>query len=413
MKKLLIICMLLGSSLFANEEYYLMFEKDFSSYTGAEDVLTFHESIEYLMGKMIRIPKKRNVTCFLSRGAEMIFVWGPLSRFELVTQHEVFGHGYRIRDINSGIVKVKRYILQPSWPYGDGSGATYYKFRPELTSFGEMAISLAGVDSTAILANRLKMKWISDLRLDPKKASLYIQAQQDLTAYAYSMDDEIIFNDDGHDIESYLYWLNNTYYEDNLSKTDLKRACLINFLDPMTYYCMYSYLNYLISGRDISIPTIKIKNVRFLPNFRLGLAPYGIEYYLENFISYKSCPIYTYLKMGKHNGEAFWGLGLEYPNVYKFNKNKFGFRVDFFRQPKIYLNGGWVVFNEISVGFSNEELKKMINGVSSYLIYERKLFDKLDISLHSELGYKTSGFLPGQSLKNAWIFRLGLGFSSF
>ncbi len=47
---------------------------------------------------------------------------------------------------------------------------------------------------------------------------LYLQGMQDLTAYVYTLDDSEEFKNDGHDIESYLYWLNNTYYKDHLSK---------------------------------------------------------------------------------------------------------------------------------------------------------------------------------------------------
>lgn len=55
----------------------------------------------------------------------------------------------------------------------------------------------------------------------------------------------------------------------------------------------------------------------------------------------------------------------------------------------------------------------MVDGVSSYLIYERKLFKKSNISLHVEAGYKTEGFVPGQPLRDSWIVRLGLGFVRF
>jgi hypothetical protein len=400
------------SFLFAKEEYYLLGEAKFSSYTGAEDILTFHESLECLLSKTNKF-NKRNVICFLARSLEMTAIWMPLSEAEMVLEHEVFGHGYRLRDINHGMVGNIHYGIGWPYPYGNGGGVTFYDFNPNLTSFSEIAISLAGVDSTAILANRLKMKWATDLRLDPKKAFLYIDSFHDLTSYVYSLDNSAIFKDDGHDIESYLYWLNNTYYSKSLTKDDLKRAALVNLFDPTTYYCLYSILNYLITGKDMTFSMIKINNFRFLPNLRLGLAPYGIEYYLENYMSYKNYPIYSYLRAGNFSGNTYWGLGLEYPNVYKFNNNKIGFRFDFFRQPKIYLNGGDFIFHDISIGFTKDELQTMINGLSAYLIYERKLFKKSDISLHVEIGYKTQGFVPSEDLRDSYIARIGLGFCSF
>ncbi len=50
----------------------------------------------------------------------MVLIWYPLSEFEVTLQHEVFGHGYRIRDIGSNIVKVQGYEFDPPFPYGDG-----------------------------------------------------------------------------------------------------------------------------------------------------------------------------------------------------------------------------------------------------------------------------------------------------
>jgi len=150
-----------------------------------------------------------------------------------------------------------------------------------------------------------------------------------------------------------------------------------------------------------------------LPNLRLGLAPYGLEYYFENFMSLRDSAIYSYFRMGSHNNNTYWGLGLEYPAVYKAELTKLGFRLDFYRQPKIYYKEGFYVFENIQVGYSEEDLNKMITGMSAYLIFDKRLSIKSDLSLYAEIGYKTNGFIPGQSLKNSLIFRLALGWNAF
>lgn len=413
MKKLLFFLnLLLISFVFAKEPYYIMGDIDFSSYSGAEDLLSMHECLEYSADKIFYKINEKKGLGFLKRATGIILVWSPLSEFEIVLQHEVFGHGYRIRDIGKKIVHVTDYHIDAPFPYGEGGGATNYSFNT-MTTFDEIAISEAGVESTAILANRLKMKWMCDQRLDPRKLFLYLNGEHDLTAYVYSMDDSVIFSNDGHDIESYLFWLNNTYYRDPISKNDLKKAVLINFVDPMTFYCFGSFFYYLFTGKDMKIPTIKIKNLRMLPNLRLGLAPYGLEYFFENFMSYKNSPIYSYFRIGKHNQRTFFGLGIEYPDLFKFDLWKIGFRCDLFRQPKFYFNDGGFEDGGIQFGFTEEQLRKMIFGVSSSIIINKRPTKDSRISFYGEAGYKTNGFVMGQALRDSFIFRLGLGFDTF
>jgi len=415
MKKVLfIICILSFSFLLAKEPYFIMGDIDFSPYSGAENLLSLHEALEYGFDNVFK--KKKNEKYFyrsLKKLSGIILVWYPLSEFEIVVQHEIYGHGYRIRDIGSNIAIVDDYKIKTPFPYGAGGGATNYYYSSDLTSYGENSISCGGVEATAILANRLKMKWLIDSRLDPRKLFLYLQAQQDLTSYVYSMNDSVIFANEGHDIEGYLFWLNNTYYNDFLSKEDIKKAALVNLVDPMTYYCIGSFFYYIFSDRDIKIPTINIKKIKMLPNLRMGLAPYGLEYYLENFMSYDDEPIYCYLRRGKHNKKRFWGLGLQWPGLFKYKFNKIGFRVDFYRQPKIYFKKGFEIFENVQAGYSEEDLKKRIYGFYSSLIFDKKIFKEHNISLHIEGGYKTKGFMPGQALRNSIIFRLGLGFNTF
>ncbi|EKE21461.1 MAG: hypothetical protein ACD_7C00233G0001, partial [uncultured bacterium] len=233
------------------------------------------------------------------------------------------------------------------------------------------------------------------------------------TSYTYTMDDSCLFINDGHDIESYLFWLNNTYYNDNLSKEDLKKAVLINLIDPTTYYCIGSFFYYLFSGKEMKMPVISIKELKMLPNLRLGLAPYGIEYFIENFMSYKRAPIYSYFRVGRHNQNTYWGLGIEYPFLFRFKSCQLGFRCDFYKQPRLYFKNGLFEYYNIQVGYYEEELNRMIYGISSSLIFNKRLLKKHDISFFLEGGYKTRGFVPGQALRNSVILRIGFGFNTF
>src|SRR3989304_7500498 len=236
MKKIIILFLFSIVSLFSKESSYVIYEPKFSPYAGAENLFFIFQGSGYILSKYISIPEKKNFLYMLGRFAEVTAIYYPLSRIEVVLQHEVFGHGYRIRDIGSNIAVVNRYVIDAPFPYGNGGGATYYFYNENMTSFLEASVSIAGVEATSIFANRMKIKWLSYPRLDPLKSLLYIESQHDITSYIDSMDDFLPYDDEGHDIEDYLFWLNNTYYRDFLSKKKLKKPSLINFLDPYTYY---------------------------------------------------------------------------------------------------------------------------------------------------------------------------------
>ncbi|MBN2479868.1 MAG: hypothetical protein JXA94_06540, partial [Parachlamydiales bacterium] len=412
MKKIFYFLVFLVSfCLHAKESYYILIEPKFSGFSGSEDILTFHQGLEEARNKLLKIPKEKRVLYAFARFSELFLIWAPLSETEIVIQHEVFGHGYRIRDFGSHFAKVKKYKINTPSPYGSGGGATYYTFGENYTSFQETATSIAGVEATATLANRLKMKWLQSLRLDPLKAFLYLQAQQDLTSYIYTLNDSPIFSNEGHDIESFLFWLNNTYYNDLLKKQTLKKSALISLVDPYTYYSILSVFYYIFSGKDFKIPMINFKNIKYLPSLRLGLAPFGLEYYLENFFSYENRAIYSYLKIGKHNNKVFWGMGFDFPQIYKTKKTALGFRLDSFLQPKIYYKSAMFTFENVQIGYDEKDLKKFTFGSSLLLTLEQKLSKKF--SFYTQAGYKTKGFIQSFPLREDIVFRVGFGLNNF
>ena len=410
MKKLILI-ILTFTSLFSNQSNQIIIDPKFSPLIGAENLITAYEISEFLIKKVFGNKKEKKFINIVQRVAELVFIYQPLSNLEIVLQHEIFGHGYRIRDIPKSIVDVKGYKIDLPFPYADGGGATFFEFNDNLTTFQRSAISIGGVEADAVFANRIKMKWVSNQKLDPLKSILYLNSFHDITAYIYTMSLDPYLVNDGHDIENYIFWLNNTYIDQNLSKDYLKKRALLNFVDPFSYYSLASYFYYIFTGDDMYMPMIKIKNVKYLFNFRIGLAPYGVEYYMDNFFSYKDRPIYVYLKGGSYQSNYF-GFGIDYPVLFAINKNAFGFRFDCFYQPKIYYKSAMTVFENVQVGYSDKDLNKNIFGSSIYLMYDRKIPIK-DLSFHFEIGYKTKGFIQGESLRDYLNIRLGIASKIF
>jgi hypothetical protein len=179
----------------------------------------------------------------------------------------------------------------------------------------------------------------------------------------------------------------------------------MNLADPFTYYAVYAWLNYVSSGAETSIPMIPIGSCGYLPGFRLGLTPFGPEYFFENFLLCKNQPYYFYLKAGWLSGNTYFGAGFYAEKIVTWNRWSIGARVDLWRQPKLLEHQGNTPFIELNLQkkpnpedplypLSEQHAKHVGMGLS--VIGSWKLSGKS--GLEAELGYKSNGFVPGESL---------------
>ncbi len=404
MKKILVLFLsIFAISIFADTNYLNIVDAKLSPYIGAENILSLNEGIKIGEKRYFPIAREKRWLPVMERALEMAFVWNPLCYAEMVLQHEFFGHGYRIRDLGFKYAFVSSYKISAPPPYGHGGGVTSYKVSDSYTAFQDMAVSIAGTEGNMVMANRIKMKWLKNQKIDPQKAALYMLSYNDLFLYISSLDGG---NDAGHDINDYLNVLNFIYWPNGITIDELKRKSAISVLDPFTYLSIWSEFHYIFSGRKTKIPMIKLFDFKFLPSFRLGLAPYGPEYYFENFIIRKNSPIYLYYRWGSFNNNKYWGMGVEYLNIFQNEKNEVGFRFDIFYQPRIYYKSGQYSINDVFVGYSEADLKKMVAGLHGSVFIEHKL--KKNSKAYLELGYKTKGFLAGEALRNSFNVRFGL-----
>jgi len=409
-----------AASVYASEptQYELMGDAYFSPYAGAENLLYTTRLMEradaYFFRKIIFENPKSSKARSL-RLSELITIWLPLNYEAMLIQHEVFGHGYRIRSLGSAIACVDGYRLGVPPPYGHGGGATSYRYSSKLTSTEEMAISIAGVEATAILANETKWKWLTGRSLDPKQSALYILCQQDLSEYISSMKTVRSHHgseSEGHDIHSYLLWLNRTYQESHLSSSRLRSLSWINILDPFTFYSIWAWFHYIHSGRETKIPMIKMGSVGYLFGARLGLTPFGPEVFWENYFSSHGKSFYGYLKAGSHANNSYIGAGLFLPVLWSFGKWDFGTRLDLWRQPKLLLKEGSLPLTEIDEHetlntplYPSTELHAMHYGAA--LTCTTHYHWNETFGFEGEFGAKSNGFLPGNDLLGTAIFRIG------
>ena len=416
MKPYILSLLLTTTSIFC-ADYQILWDLHFSPYAGGEDLLYATRLIERTEEYFFRRTQFENSKSSGARSfrlSELITIWLPANYEAMLVQHEVFGHGYRIRSFDRDLAHVEGYHLNVPPPYGFGGGATSYFISSKTSSTEETAIASAGVEATAILANLTKFKWLTSRMLDAKQSVLYLLCQHDLSEYISSMKTirKRPGSADGHDIHSYLLWLNRTYPEKHLSSSRLRSLSWINLLDPFTFYSVWSWFHYIGSGHDTKIPMIPCWNSRYLFGARLGLTPFGPEIFWENYFSSNGKVYYGYVKGGDHANNSYFGAGVYLPVLWNFGLWNFGLRIDAWRQPKLMLAPGSIPIDEIDNQLPNpplypsSELHKKCFGISGSLtafIHVNETFGFV-----GEAGVKTRGYLPGYSLWGSPVIRLGL-----
>lgn len=406
-----------------NDQYELVVDKHFSPHASSVDLLSLHRSLE-LVDEVLG-PNDENRLAFsskLTRSTELFMVWLPLNYMTTVVQHEIFGHGYRIRDLGKARASVEDYSFNLPPPYGPGGAATMYSYNPANFSSPQEynAIAIGGVEANGILANTMKEQWVEKGAFSARQSMLYLFAQHDISMYVSSLGPEEDDEEDGHDINRYLKMLQLTYPGYTLSKNSLKRMARIGIFDPFSYIALYGWFHYTATGKETPLPMFHFDNFSYLPSARLGLTPFGPEYIVDNYIRYKDKPAYFYLKDGKFAGNRYLGLGIHAPELFSHRCHSLGLKLDLWRQPKLLTRQEWLgenvsrinpntPFDDINPSLipSNAAKHDLVPGFAASGIYNFQM-QPSSFSFHLELGYKSQGFLPGESLRSGPLAKIAL-----
>ena len=392
------------------------YDLNLSPQCGAENLSTVHYNVEMLDNYLlysIKYNPENNwrgaIIHGIDRWLELTFIWEPLNGYLTVVQHEFFGHGYRIRDFGKDIASIDKYKIFAPYPFGTGGGYTSYQYK-RYTPFYESAISIAGTEATSIFAKDIKLNWLKERKINPHQTTLYLELFHDLTFYTLITQYDDVQANEGNDIGSYVSSLSRIYPVSPYFLGSLKNNAMINFLDPFTYFSIYSYFKYIINGKSAAIPMIPIKDYRYLPSFRFGLSPFGPEIYFENYLCNKNGPMYLYFKRGEFWKNRYFGIGFQAPFLFYVKPElSFGVKVDIWKQP-LFLGpekAQQIFENIFFYDFREEDLSKEKFGGSMSLLASYK-FKKTPLFFDGALGYKTAGFVPGESLKKSPLFKVGL-----
>lgn len=396
---------------FDQVQYPLLFDNIYSARMGAHSIITLHRGIYGLENRFLKArwfeennfgKKAAGLTYRL---AKTILLDNVVDHLSFLAQHEVFGHGARYREF--GFV-ANEFTLNLPPPYGDGKGwaqTGYLEEQREVSPHEYIAMKFGGSESNIILSGILRANWLRRGSIHYRESILYLLSANDLSAYILRTKYGLRGRG-GNDVLNYLRALNalegHPLEEDyKLTLDDLSALAWISLLNPFQYLSLYAYFKtYLWSGNEsFRIPMIKFWGAEYLPSFRLGLTPFGPEFYFENFVLKSGRILNFYFRYGDHTFHKFWGMGVRVVDIVRGQRFAVNTRLDIWDQPRLLLGGGTIRESRGGLGVA-------VFGTIYYRISKnRSLFH-----LAAQVGYKTAGFLEGEQLAGGFVLRLGISF---
>jgi len=342
----------------------------------------------------------RRGTNITYRLLKLAFLDAPQERLLLVVNHELFGHGARVRERFDGPVGYR--IGVPS-PYGRGGGSTSFVFDRRPSAHELLAVHAGGMEADAVAAALLVDRAFLKQRMRPRDAVRYLAFELDTLSYVLTTDDE--GEEDGHDVAAFLETYNSlrtTAGARPVTAGTLRREALVGFANPMLAFAAFGIGRYLVSGAtDVAVPALSIAGVRYLPLVRYRLAPYGTEWSLVNELAGRIRPMQIELRMGRAPRTTPWGLRARQRDIAFWREWGVEVSVDVWRQPRLALA-------------SDDPLPTSPHtGVYVRGRVERPLvpvwFSTDRATVIVDIGAKSAGFVPGEPLRGGVIVRGGVG----
>jgi len=194
------------------------------------------------------------------RLAKHVFFDAPQEQLLLVFDHEVFGHGARLRERFDGPIG---YHIQPPSPYGGGNGVTSFVLDREPTPYEELAISAGGMESTGVVAALMAERALADQTWHARDALRYLTFELDPLLYIAGTNDE---EEAGHDVGDFLRTYNIAAAAAGarpLTPRTLRRESLIGLANPMLAFAAYGVARYWWNGAtDVAVPALSVACTR-------------------------------------------------------------------------------------------------------------------------------------------------------
>ena len=328
-----------------------------------------------------------------------VFFDAPQEQLLLVFNHEVFGHGGRLRERFEGPIE---YHIEVPEPYGGGAGVTSFVLNREPTPYELLAISAGGMESTSVVASIVAERAFVDGRMHSRDALRYLLFEFDTQGYIASTNDE---EEPGHDVGDFLKTYNDLAAAagaQTLTPRQLRRESLVGLANPLGAYALFGIARYWWNGAtDVAVPTLSIAGVRYLPLFRYRLTPYGTEWALVNALGGRMRPTEVELRIGRSPLETPWGIGVRQRSVATWRGWSVDAAADVWRQPPIAGTDPRRVEFDLRTG-------TRVRGRASHAVMP-VWFSMSRATLIVEVGAKSAGYVPGEPLRGGVVARAGIG----
>src|SRR6185369_9103745 len=232
----------------------------------------------------------------------------PQENWLRVANHEVFGHGGRLRELFDGDIS---YDLPLPPPYGRGGGATFFEFSRTPTVEEILAVGGGGMEANYVMARAIAQDALTEGRWNYRDAIRYYYSEYDTIHYIRSVHP---LEEEGHDVGDFLRIYNNVATragEKTISERQLRRSVLVSFANPLIAYSYYStFISYVWQGRTTApVPMIHVGATRYLPMVRFHLTSFGTEFVLDNAFVRNGRFIDATLTWGQTVGARTWSIG--------------------------------------------------------------------------------------------------------
>lgn len=397
-----------SSNAFTQSQFPLIYDNDQSHYFGAYNSIFVHKAIYSFQDNYIPDTLRREIRLSIKcvgfgyRMAKLFLLDFQEDFLFGLIQHEAFGHAARWREFGS---KNNSVTVNLFFPFGDGSGSTQFgNVVGNFTPHKNLALSIGGVEANMVLANTLCYNFLQSDSIHYRQALLYLISQNDQLLYIWSDRIKGQNTNGGGDMLGYVSNLNNLYNPTQNPYTieKLSIQSIVSVISPIQIYSAFTlFYSYGLMGKKYlsKIPMIRFGNVRYLPYLNYNLSPFGSEYLFCNAVKYKNKLLIADMGIGENTFNNFYRLRIKLFNLLKNNKVGMNLHVDAWNQPELELEPN-----------ANTKTENQIGGAVKIDFMLHPFQNKNNISLYTQLGYKTKGFIIGEPLAETFILRYGISF---
>jgi hypothetical protein len=315
-------------------------------------------------------------------------------------QHEAFGHGFRYREFE---LKSNAFHISLFPPLGNAKAFAVRGSANYQRLFGaheNIMTAIGGMEAALILSDRIRMNWLYQEKIHYREGLLFLSSFNDANFYIWTTH---FLNRNTGDVASYLKRINTFYgfpdaIDYRLNSNQISKFSFLNLADPLHLFAIYTFVvKYLGNGDTyFEYPWINFRQARYLPSFMFRLSPFGIEVVFSNYLKIKNKIANLEFRIGDRTYSKSFGINLQYQYFSFSDKAQLGVAAYLWTQPALELGG--------------TSPYKTNKGLGGAIILDTFLnpFTSNSINFFMQIGYKTTGYLPGEILKDTFILRFGL-----